>query len=268
MHAPDALRLIPEATERERRLLGALTYLRNTAVLHTDASVLPPDPRHQASWNVSKTSCAESADPVRMHYDLNRLQRIDGPTKYVVSLNPAAAIAPDSVIDSMVYEHPLYTVESQAACAQLAGLSGRFDAAAMVGVLEHLTDHDAAVQKVRSLLAPAGVLYVSSSCYRDAADAADYEARPASMHAVGVFGFTAMPVLSGLLETVERQAMSILTVTDLTAHYWRTIDQWRRRIANGGRRRWNSRCRVSRMRSTGISIQPTPAAATPPSTMR
>jgi predicted NAD/FAD-binding protein len=123
VHAPDALRLLPEATEQERRLLGALTYLRNTAVLHTDASVLPPDPRHRASWNVSKTSCAESADPVRMHYDLNRLQRIDGPTKYVVSLNPAAVIAPDSVIDSMVYEHPLYTVESQAACAQLAGLN-------------------------------------------------------------------------------------------------------------------------------------------------
>jgi predicted NAD/FAD-binding protein len=123
VHAPDALRLLPEATEQERRLLGALTYLRNAAVLHTDASVLPPDPRHQASWNVSKASCAESADPVRMHYDLNRLQRIDGPTKYVVSLNPAAAIAPDSVIDSMVYEHPLYTVESQAACAQLAGLN-------------------------------------------------------------------------------------------------------------------------------------------------
>jgi len=115
-----------------------------------------------------------------------------------------------------------------------ADLQPTFAAVAMVGVIEHLTDKSAAIGKVRRLLRPGGHLYVSASCYRDAAQKPVYEARPGSLHAVSVFGFTTMPILSGLLAGLEEHGLSPRSVTDLTAHYWRTIDQWRQQIAVHG----------------------------------
>ncbi|RSS43441.1 amine oxidase [Streptomyces sp. WAC08241] len=122
-HPDQALRMLADATPDERRVLGAFTYSRNPTVLHTDASVLPRSPRARASWNYRLTGCDPSTDPVRISYDMRRLQRLPAGAEYVVTLGGDDLVAPDRVVERMVYEHPVYTPASVAAQRELPGLN-------------------------------------------------------------------------------------------------------------------------------------------------
>ncbi|MFD8141683.1 NAD(P)/FAD-dependent oxidoreductase [Streptomyces sp. NPDC059708] len=122
-HPDQALRLLADPTPDERRLLGAFTYSRNPTVLHTDTSVLPRSPRARASWNYRMTGCDPSAEPVRVSYDMRRLQRLPADAGYVVTLGGDEGIAADRVVERMVYEHPVYTPASVAARRELGGLN-------------------------------------------------------------------------------------------------------------------------------------------------
>jgi predicted NAD/FAD-binding protein len=122
-HADDALALLTDPTPAERAALGAFGSSTNETVLHTDASVLPRQPRARASWNYLLDACATDTGSVRVSYHMNRLHRLDEPLDYVVTLNPGARVDPDAVLARMVYTHPVYTTESVAAQADLAALN-------------------------------------------------------------------------------------------------------------------------------------------------
>ncbi|WP_329425558.1 NAD(P)/FAD-dependent oxidoreductase [Streptomyces sp. NBC_01268] len=122
-HPDQALRMLADPTADETRLLGAFRYERNPTVLHTDASLLPRSPRARASWNYRMTGCAPSAAPVRVSYDMERLQRLPAGSGYVVTLGGDDGVAADRVVERMVYEHPVYTPVSVAARRELPRLS-------------------------------------------------------------------------------------------------------------------------------------------------
>ncbi|MFE3830328.1 NAD(P)/FAD-dependent oxidoreductase [Streptomyces sp. NPDC059092] len=124
VHPDQALRLLADATEDERRVLGVFPYSRNVTQLHTDTGVLPRSAGARASWNYLMPSCDAGADTVRVSYDMNRLQRLDAPETHVVTLNGADRVDQDRVLARMVYEHPVYTPESVAAQRELPALSG------------------------------------------------------------------------------------------------------------------------------------------------
>ncbi|MEV7845487.1 FAD-dependent oxidoreductase [Streptomyces cyaneofuscatus] len=123
-HPDQALRLLADPTDAERETLGAFTYSRNPTLLHTDTTLLPRIRGARASWNYLMPSCAADADRVTVSYDMNRLQRLDAPETFVVTLNGSDRVDPDSVRARMVYEHPVYTPESVSAQARLPALSG------------------------------------------------------------------------------------------------------------------------------------------------
>ncbi|MGV9316697.1 NAD(P)/FAD-dependent oxidoreductase [Streptomyces sp. NPDC003691] len=122
-HPEQALRMLTDPTEDERRLLGAFTYSRNPTVLHTDSRILPRSPRARASWNYRMTGCDPSAESVRVSYDMRRLQHLPEGADYVVTLGGEDGIAADRVVERMVYEHPVYTPASVAAQRQLPRLN-------------------------------------------------------------------------------------------------------------------------------------------------
>ena len=122
-HPDQALRLLVDATDTERAVLGTFQHSRNEAVLHTDAAVLPTVDRARASWNHLKRACDESTDRVMVSYWMNRLQRMEEPIDYVVSLNAEDRVDPRSVLATMTYQHPLYTVASVAAQRRLPELN-------------------------------------------------------------------------------------------------------------------------------------------------
>ncbi len=118
-HPAQALSMLAEPTPLQREVLGAMPYSPNTALLHTDASLLPTAPGARASWNFRRRSRETG---VLVTYDLTRLQRLDTDVRYLVTLGGDDLVDPATVIDRMEYEHPLYNPASVAAQARLPEL--------------------------------------------------------------------------------------------------------------------------------------------------
>lgn len=121
-HADEALRLLEDPSEEERRWLGPWQYEPNRTVLHTDAGVLPPLRRARASWNATREVAADAA--MLLTYDMNRIQGLVTKRPYLVSLNRTSGIHSDQVIREMVYTHPTYTPASSATQPYLPSLNG------------------------------------------------------------------------------------------------------------------------------------------------
>ena len=123
-HPDQALAMLADASEAERRVLGAWTYSQNHTVLHTDGSLLPHAHGARASWNYLLDTCSTSQPNVHVTYHLNRLQALIEPLDYCVTLNQTSRIEPDRELRRMVYEHPVYTHASLAAQADLPAIQG------------------------------------------------------------------------------------------------------------------------------------------------
>jgi uncharacterized protein len=121
-HSDQALALLADATDHERRLLGAIPYQPNEAVLHTDARLLPRRRRAWASWNYHLLD--EPGDRSTVTYHMNRLQSLRADEQYCVTLNRTEAIDPARIIRTIAYAHPVFTPEGVAAQARVAEISG------------------------------------------------------------------------------------------------------------------------------------------------
>jgi predicted NAD/FAD-binding protein len=124
-HADDALRLLGDADEAERRVLGSFDYSRNQVVMHTDEQIMPTNRRAWASWNVHTPDCRLPGDAITMTYHMNRLQSIPGPIQYLVSLNPGDKLDSDQVILAREFSHPMYTFRTLDAQEGVRSLQGR-----------------------------------------------------------------------------------------------------------------------------------------------
>ena len=101
-------------------MLGAIRYSSNVAQLHTDESVLPRAAGARASWNYWRRRRRHDGTGVLVTYDMTRLQRPRrADRRFLVTLNGVDCVDQASVIDTMHYEHPLYTPESVAAQRRL-----------------------------------------------------------------------------------------------------------------------------------------------------
>lgn len=118
-HADDALACLADPDDDEVRLLGAWQYSRNETLLHSDARLLPRSASARASWNYHVDTCGGALHGVTMTYDMNRLQRLDEPTPYLVTLNRPDRVDPDTVHARVTYTHPIYTAESLASQREL-----------------------------------------------------------------------------------------------------------------------------------------------------
>ncbi len=125
-HSDQALALLRQPTADERRVLGAIRYQPNRAVLHTDASVLPASRRAWAAWNYERAASAAQEDQrVCLHYLLNKLQPLPFGQPVVVSLNPLREIDPQHVLGDYAYAHPVFDVPAIRAQGELPALQGQ-----------------------------------------------------------------------------------------------------------------------------------------------
>jgi uncharacterized protein len=123
-HPAQALSMLTAPTDLQREILSAITYTPNVAQLHTDTSLLPRAKRAWASWNFQRPAANSATDDgLIVTYDLTRLQRLPTGTHYLVTLGGTELVDPDSVIETMHYEHPLYTPTSVAAQHRLDEIS-------------------------------------------------------------------------------------------------------------------------------------------------
>lgn len=122
-HGDEILPLLAAPAQAEREVLGAFTTNANDAVLHTDASILPPKRRAWASWNHLRVAGADSRLVVTYH--MNRLQPLQTRTDYFVSLNAGDLVREDKVLKRMTYRHPRYTLDAIKAQGRWQDVSGR-----------------------------------------------------------------------------------------------------------------------------------------------
>ncbi len=140
-HTDQALRILADASDEETRILSAIPYQPNTAILHTDTRVLPIRRRAWASWNyhaayastttLSKTPTSSTADVkkdfdgVSLSYLINRLQPLPFKTPVIVTMNPRISLDPAKVIKTIQYDHPVFLPASVVAKRELRALQGQ-----------------------------------------------------------------------------------------------------------------------------------------------
>lgn len=155
-HTDQALSLLREPSTYERSLLGAIRYQDNRAVLHTDASVLPANPKTWAAWNYERAASSErESSRVCLHYLLNRLQRIPFAQPVVVSLNPLQTIDPATIVGEYDYAHPVFdlaAIEAQKKLPLLQGQQHTWYAGAWSGYGFHEDGLKSGLQVGRALL--------------------------------------------------------------------------------------------------------------------
>ena len=125
-HSDQALTMLTDASEQETRLLGAIPYQLNEAVLHTDSSLLPRRHAARAAWNFHLL--AEPKPLSTVTYWMNHLQRLRAGEDYCVTLNRSEAIDPERIIRTISYAHPVYTpagVSAQERHGEISGLQRR-----------------------------------------------------------------------------------------------------------------------------------------------
>jgi len=139
-HADTALKILKDASTDESEVLSHFRFTKNTAVLHTDTSVLPKKPLAWASWNylideaVSGSVKEEQASgnaqvpakPV-LTYHMNILQRLTKKHNYLVTLNPAVdnkSVDDKQIIKSIDYSHPVFDLAMIEAQTKWSSISG------------------------------------------------------------------------------------------------------------------------------------------------
>ena len=121
-HADGALAMLSAPTSEQSRLLGAFSYQRNVARLHTDECVMPRQRRAWAAWNYRVADTGNGL-MATTHYWMNALQNVSKKRNYFVSIN--GDVPADQVLYEAVYEHPVFTLEAMRAQTELPTLNTR-----------------------------------------------------------------------------------------------------------------------------------------------
>ncbi|MDR3457472.1 MAG: FAD-dependent oxidoreductase [Verrucomicrobiae bacterium] len=109
-HADETLKLLADADHRERAVLGEFKYQPNTALLHTDASVMPKTKLCWASWNYRIDRGADGKISPSTVYWMNSLQGVSDRQNYFVSINGEDSVNPATILKRIQYEHPLFSL--------------------------------------------------------------------------------------------------------------------------------------------------------------
>ncbi|MBJ2134837.1 FAD-dependent oxidoreductase [Paraglaciecola chathamensis] len=131
-HSDQALAMLDnqDIPQREtiKHILGAIKYIPNEVVLHTDESVLPKRKLAWASWNYSICDAQNAhLSPAVLTYNMNILQCIDSSTTFCVTLNDRQSINDKDILGVYHYAHPQFNddaIEAQARRSEISGVAG------------------------------------------------------------------------------------------------------------------------------------------------
>ncbi|MDB5491633.1 MAG: flavin-containing amine oxidase [Micavibrio sp.] len=109
-HADMALRLLDQADEAEREILGAFAYQKNTVVVHNDESFMPRHRKCWSSWVYLTEGARDDSPVVSLSYWMNNLQGLKTDRPLIVTLNPGRLPAQDLILDTHEFDHPVFTI--------------------------------------------------------------------------------------------------------------------------------------------------------------
>jgi predicted NAD/FAD-binding protein len=124
-HADQGLALLDAPTPAERAILGAFTYTRNRAVLHSDPSLMPRRRKAWSSWNYLGRAATQGRRDLCVTYWMNLLQSLPREHALFVTLNPFHEPDSKRVIRVEEYDHPLFDAAALQAQKQLWSVQGK-----------------------------------------------------------------------------------------------------------------------------------------------
>jgi predicted NAD/FAD-binding protein len=122
-HSDQALKMLTDPSEEEKRILSAIEYNNNDVILHTDNTVMPSRRLAWASWNYFDIG----DDFPTLTYYMNRLQSISTSTDFFVSVNLSKYIDANKIIQKFNYSHPAFNIVSTKAQQQQHLINGKLN---------------------------------------------------------------------------------------------------------------------------------------------
>jgi len=120
-HADEALGMLDRPGEAEP-YLDKVKYNLAHAVLHTDASVLPPDRSRWESWNYGRVR-RDGKVHTYVAYYMNRLHGFTAEHDYFVTLDYPLEVREDTIIRHLPYTHPIIDMAVRDMQSSIYGLN-------------------------------------------------------------------------------------------------------------------------------------------------
>ena len=122
VHADEALELITDPTENEKKILKNFQYKKNIGYLHNDERLMPNKKNVWSSWNSILDKKDEKKNCVT--YWLNKLQNLKTKKNYFLTLNPIIPLEDSKIIKKVEFTHPFYDLKMINAQKHLSELQG------------------------------------------------------------------------------------------------------------------------------------------------
>ena len=105
-HADEALSIIENPTEEEKKILSKFSYKENIAYIHTDETVMPNNKKAWCSWNSSIEK--DKTEKNSITYWLNLLQNLKCDENIFLTLNPYFIIDESKILKKVKFTHPYF----------------------------------------------------------------------------------------------------------------------------------------------------------------
>ena len=121
-HANEALQLIENKSEDEKKILENFKYKKNVCILHKDEALMPKNKKAWSSWN--SILDIKNLNKNCVTYWLNKLQNLKTEKNYFLTLNPILEIDSKKIIKTVKFSHPFYDIKTLNAQKDLSKLQG------------------------------------------------------------------------------------------------------------------------------------------------
>ena len=123
-HADEALSILENPSEDEKKLLSNFKYKRNLAIIHTDKKQMTKNKKSWSAWNAMLNKNDRENSSVT--YWLNLLQNLEFDEDIFLSLNPFDKIDEQKILKKISFTHPYYdksALENQAGLKKLQNVN-------------------------------------------------------------------------------------------------------------------------------------------------
>jgi len=124
-HADEALQLIENPTEEEKKILSNFSYKENVAYIHTDQRAMPKNKKAWSSWNSSIDNIDLKKNSIT--YWLNLLQNLKSEENIFLTLNPYFKIEESKILKKVKFTHPYYDQRALDAQSELVKIQNKKD---------------------------------------------------------------------------------------------------------------------------------------------
>ncbi len=151
-HADEALSILENPSENEKKILSNFKYKKNLAVIHTDKDQMPKNIKAWSSWNAKLDSGTRENSSIT--YWLNLLQNLKIDEDIFLSLNPFNKIDEKKIIKKVTFTHPYYdkeALENQAMLNKLQNVNNTLFCGSYFGYGFHEDGISSSIDMIKSI---------------------------------------------------------------------------------------------------------------------